>query len=90
MDSIRSQTLQLRLSQRGIVPTLQRMAVAQVLPARPAVVQVDAAAAAEAVVRKLRQQMVGLFDDLCMAACGQRRVDEPRVDDLRGHRHPCP
>lgn len=36
MDSIRSQTLQLRLSQHGIVPTLQRMAVAQVLLARPA------------------------------------------------------
>ena len=35
MDSIRSQTLHQRLTERGIVPTLQRMAVAQVLLPQP-------------------------------------------------------
>jgi Fur family iron response transcriptional regulator len=35
MDSIRSQALQQRLSERGIAPTLQRMAVAHVLLAQP-------------------------------------------------------
>ena len=34
MDSIRLQTLLQRLTERGIVPTLQRMAVAQVLLSR--------------------------------------------------------
>ncbi len=65
------------------VAAFQRYAAVgrQQLPAvaRDAVVQVDAAAAAEAVTGELRQQLLGLLDDLRMPARRQRRVDQLRV-----------